>query len=616
MDSGRKNIKELFVSNFFYIPDYQRNYSWEDKQIKDFYDDFKAKYLGANKNYYYGTILLQKQSPEESCNRYDIVDGQQRLTTLIIFIKCLLKTISEKTNRPEDFSDDDIDELYKKYILKKSSYFLNAQSEDNEFFHTYILGDNLYIGDIKTPSQRKLLKAKESFLNLLKNEDEDILYSFMDKIEAAIILVYMVTSRSEASLIFETTNDRGKPLSNLEKTKSYLMYKASLLDDSEQLLETIQARFNSIYQDYAFLEENQIDEDTILQYCFIAFENWNGGGSQKAYQHYMEEMKNKTDSLLDNNKFDEFREYVDTYTLNIKESFAIIKQLYNSNIEEFKDLRTLNVMYNFYPLIIKCFKLDTEQGKANFKKICRLLEIFVFRVYAIIGYKTYKYQTKWFELAKTFAGDFDSLGNSIVDIIRHEDFGGDEAFINALQDKNFYDKHSSNIKNYFYWKYENYLRTVEQPICRVLTHDYLKKEKGSKTNATIEHIVARKNTDEQSKIIADDDIVVVGQATTFNKEYLNSIGNLTLDPQSANSSKGASDVDEKISKYFVKAPLKCQNELPDFLINGKWKRESIDNRRDKLLKFAKQLWCDYGKYYVDNVEAQVIEAVDEDDDEE
>ena len=97
---------------------------------------------------------------------------------------------------------------------------------------------------------------------------------------------------------------------------------------------------------------------------------------------------------------------------------------------------------------------------------------------------------------------------------------------------------------------------------------------------------------------------------------MNSIGNLTLDPQSANSSKGASDVDEKISKYFVKAPLKCQNELPDFLINGKWKRESIDNRRDKLLKFAKQLWCDYGKYYVDNVEAQVIEAVDEDDDEE
>ncbi len=605
MESGRKNIKEFFVENYYYIPDYQRNYSWEEKQITDFYDDFKAKYLGANKHYYYGTILLQKQTLDEACNRYDIVDGQQRITTLIIFIKCLLKTIQNNKNRQAHYEDEDIKRYYEKYIKLKNNYFLTTQKEDSEFFRTYILEDNSFTGELKTPSQKKLLSAKQTFLKYLSQEDDETLFSFMEKIESAIILVYLVSSKSEASLIFETTNDRGKTLSNLEKTKSYLMYKASLLENSEQLLETIQSRFNLIYQYYAVLEEKQIDEDTILQYCFIANEDWKND-KQKAYQHYMEKMKEKTDSLLSNNQFDEFRQYVDRYTLNIKETFETMKQLYESTITEFKDLCFLNVMYNIFPLILKCYRFDQTTDKSNFKKVCRLVEIFVFRVYCIESFNTYKFQTRWFEIAKSFDGDFDSLCNSIINFIEYPSFGGDDAFLTALKDSNFYEKHSSNTRLYFFWKYENYLREKCKGEYRSLTHDFLKREKGSKTNPTIEHIVARKNSEDQSKVISDDHIITVGQASIFNKNYLHSIGNLTIDPQSANSSKGANNIEVKMSQYFAKAPLMSQNELPDFLENNKWKKESIDARRDKLIAFAKALWCDYKQYYVKNVPTEEI----------
>ena len=617
MESGRKSLSELFVGNkYFYIPDYQRNYAWEDKQINDFFDDFKANYNGVNKRYYYGTILLQDRGTEGIKEKYDIVDGQQRLTTLIVFIKCLIDRVLKINNRPEDLNDDTIADVRKQFIINKGNYILNLQNDDNDFFHTYILCDNIYSDDFRTPSQKRLYHLKEEFNKKLGKVTDEVALAFLDKIYSTNVLVYLVGSRSEASLIFETTNDRGKLLTNIEKTKSYLMYKASLLDDSEQLLNTIQTRFNLIYQDFASFEGRQIQEDAILQYTFIAYENWTNTGKQKEYQHYMETMKDKVEKMLDANDYEGFRTYVESYTLNLQQSFSIIKKIFSNQTEEFKDLLTLNVLYNFYPLLIKTYKFDLTDDKKEFRKICRLLEIFVFRVYLIQKYLTNKFQSKWFELAKRFNGDYASLGNSIIQLIKNPEVGSDETFISALEDKGFFDKYSSATKNYFFWKYENYLRTNKQPVATPMPHDDLKKVKGSKTNLSIEHIVARKNTEEHSKIIADEGIIVVGHSEKFNKEYLNTIGNLTIDPMSANSSKGKKDVEEKISKYFNRAPYKCQNELEDFMVDGKWRIDSIEKRKNAIIKFAKETWCSYDKYYVNNVTAEDINNIEEDDDSE
>ncbi|MPN34582.1 hypothetical protein SDC9_182076 [bioreactor metagenome] len=75
--------------------------------------------------------------------------------------------------------------------------------------------------------------------------------------------------------------------------------------------------------------------------------------------------------------------------------------------------------------------------------------------------------------------------------------------------------------------------------------------------------------------------------------YLHSIGNLTIDPISANSSKGNADIKVKNTVYFKKAPFKTQNELEQFLDNGKWTHKSIESRKEKLINFAKKMWCDY-----------------------
>ena len=297
---GKSNIKSLFIEDrYFEVPNYQRSYAWGDKQLKDFIDDFS--HIENFQNYYYGTILLQQQ--ENSDDSYDIVDGQQRLTTLIIFVSCLAA-------RYEELERQEIaDEIRKKYVKYKTNFILKLQDQDDGFFKAYILTDEDDKAVKKTPAQANLLRAKNFFKRELSVFDLPKCNEIYRHIQLANCLVYSVNNRKEAAMIFETTNDRGKVLTNLEKTKSFLMYKASAsLKKSDSLLNTIQQSFFDIYATYEALKACKrfsLDESSIQQYMFIAYENWvnrknyHGQKTYKAYQHYMTELKDKINALVE-----------------------------------------------------------------------------------------------------------------------------------------------------------------------------------------------------------------------------------------------------------------------------------------------------------------------------
>ena len=387
------------------------------------------------------------------------------------------------------------------------------------------------------------------------------------------------------------------------------MYKAAIgLEESQQIIDKIQSRFNAIYRDFTSIEKNIRDENSILQYCFIAYERWTNEGNRKEYQHYMESMKKKADNYVINKDEDGLRKYIDEYTNNIQQSFSAIKAMYDSKYLEFHDIVSLGRVASFLPLLIKCYRLDTSEDKCNYKRICRLCEIFSFRVYVIFACKSNKYQTKWYDLARDFNGDFSSLEGRIISLIRS--FKDDDAFLKKLSRSDFYTAYTKSMdRNYFFWKYENYLRDKEQPVATRMSHDDLNEKKDKRLTLTIEHIVAQRNTDEQSRVANSSLKIQVGKAKQFNDKYLNFIGNLTIDPQSANSSKGKNDVEKKVNQYFIVAPYKCQNELPSFLEEEKWTTESIEKRAEKLIEFAKDTWCNFSGY------AEATEMIDLDSDE-
>ena len=582
MENGQKTIRELFDGKkIFKIPEYQRAYAWEEKQLLDFIDDIK--YQKINKDYFFGTILFQEGGLRNGFEVIEIVDGQQRITTLIVFINQLIKNIKD--------IDDNVKAIYLDTFIKSFGiYKLEVLGQDNEFFRTYILEDNIVQdGYITTPSQKKLYFAKNFFKTELMKYNCSELNIFMEKISSTKLLTYSVTDKSEATLIFETTNDRGKQLTNLEKTKSFLMYKTYLCsENAESELNNIQSRFTSIYNDYSNIEDD-IDENSILQYHFIAFEDW-VSGKVKEYQKYIDKLKEKINTLInENNEEEQALEYINKYSRELRETFSIVKELLHSEIKELEDIKILPNTANFYPIIIKTYKLDTTSDKSNFKLVLRLIEIFSFRVYGIGRSMPYTGQSRFYNLARDFKGDFNTLINNIKSIIK--EYSTDKRFIEDIEYEEFYSYYSSNIRNYFFWKYENYLRTTEQPISQELGYkDYLSKDK--KTKFSIEHIIPQ-NPDEKYKKIITQELMYNKVDKDFEEEYLNCIGNLTIDPISANSSKQNLQFPIKDNKYFKRAPYKCQNELIDFLDKTQFTANSIEERQKKLVGFALDYWnCD------------------------
>ena len=174
-------------------------------------------------------------------------------------------------------------------------------------------------------------------------------------------------------------------------------------------------------------------------------------------------------------------------------------------------------------------------------------------------------------------------------------------FRSKLTATNFYNDIRGSDRNYFFWKYENYLRQREQPVASPMPVEALL-TRDRRTRLSIEHIIPR--SPEDSNVVEDEAIwpeiimeedgeyywyIVTGD---FEDRWLHSIGNLTIDPISANASKSNASFDVKNQKHFKKAPLKTQNELVDFINpeTGRWDGVSVQQRQEKLIGFALEEW--------------------------
>ena len=575
MQSGQTTIYELFNgTKIFNIPKYQRSYAWGEKQLDDFIEDLK--YQHPKKAYFLGTILFQLRSENGDFQIIDVVDGQQRITTIIIFMKILLDRMRELGADTQLLEDT--------FLKQYGEYKLRVLPADNTFFRDYILEENeLVDGLISTPSQRRLLTAKTFLAERLGSFSQEAMADLRDKLKKTKVLTYVVKDTSDATLIFETTNDRGKGLTNLEKTKSFLMYKAYLAfpePEVEIRLNDIQQYFSDLYRDYDQIQE-LMGEDSILQYHFIAFEKWSAGKTYKGYQHYVPEIKGHINKLIQTDR-QQAGEFISRYSRELRESYSIMKTLRLNKDGYLDDLLAVNRPAMFWPLLLKAWKYDNSPDKRQFRRVVELAEIHAFRVIGIQRKRSNAGRTSFYAAARDFKGNFEKLIQHIKEIISW--YTNDKEFRQRLLSSNFYRSIYGNDTRYLFWQYENYLRTkqpvaTQMPFAAFVNTDH-------KTKLSIEHIAAQHPKD---TIVADHSVLPEIDEE-FQEIYLHAIGNLTFDPISANISKANNDVEVKLQKYFRRAPYKTQNELDDFLVNNRWGAESVINRGNTIADFALNRW--------------------------
>jgi hypothetical protein len=574
------------------VPPYQRSYAWGDQQIEQFIKDLEQH--PTNKPYFFGSLLLEiTRDIRNGWPVINVVDGQQRLTTLSIFFHAVVHHLEN-----QDLSEKGINSrklLSRKYLFDQDAGIRKFETVDCDlaFFHESISSNTGKDVTCETLSQKRLLNAYEKLSIFLHNQPIDHVFALCDKISTALIIPFTVSSSGEATQIFELQNDRGKRLTNLESLKAYLMHRVFLVaSDADQQIRIIQGLFEKIFRTYEKIEDTPFwnaSEDNILDWYAIAYSSWTWwNGSEIRAHTYLKDLLTKPIQNDEQWKNDHIAEVLNIAS-GIEAAFGQVLKVLNKvdtfDYRALTDLFALNKLSQFWPLLIKLAKY--EKNIIDFELSTRALEIFCMRAYAIVGMKAGSGEGDLFDLARKFEGDYQSLANTINEKSKSwRDLNN--RFYLGLRNQEFY---YGGAAKYFYWRYENELRTRPgKQFPKLTLKDYF--STSTTTRFSIEHIAAQQ-TDNQQYSLATINPYNGRGATEFREKYLHSIGNLVLDCHSPNASKGNSAFPDKVAS-FQSAPLVSQNELHEYATkSGKvlvWDKDAIKSREEALLDFAAKTW--------------------------
>ena len=231
IEINKKSVKEFLEQgkeNKFVIPEYQRPYAWGDEEVQTLFDDL-VEYTreGIESPYFLGTIVSYTNENKEQ----EIIDGQQRITTLCLLLRALYSKIEKMDNtkaknnfinqiEPTLWETDELSgESEKNKVLLESILF--------ESDYNTVLRNIIETGDIEENAKDNYSKNYELCQNLIDQyakEEPLTFYHFVNNIlNKAIVLPIKADSQDTALTIFSTLNDRGLPLSDADifKAKIY-----------------------------------------------------------------------------------------------------------------------------------------------------------------------------------------------------------------------------------------------------------------------------------------------------------------------------------------------------------------------------------------------------------
>lgn len=224
IDAKVRSIAKL-KDYFFLVPDYQREYVWQpDDQVEQFLTDIENEYVpfaNVPRSYFLGSIIIVSNG-----DRFDVVDGQQRLTTIMLAL-CAFRDLLDDSERDEVQNKylQEIDKLLSDFDIEsgETRVRLELQYEESHDYLTTLIRKLDYFGEC-TPSILRMKKAYERIVQNFKQYDPldkltDFIRYFLTKIE---IVVIESQDLSSALKIFETINQRGAGLNAMDLVKNLL----------------------------------------------------------------------------------------------------------------------------------------------------------------------------------------------------------------------------------------------------------------------------------------------------------------------------------------------------------------------------------------------------------
>lgn len=305
-----QSLSQIFQNKLFRIPDYQRGYAWQDSQLRDFLEDLIN--LQADRNHYTGLLSMKVLNKEETkkldlddkwlldsgFKPYHIVDGQQRLTTFVILVNeiaefiCSLPENDGKTDEYIYLGYENLKDIKAKYICRKRPpdgfviTYLFGYENDNpsaEYLKHKIFGEK-FGGTLKETYYTKNLRYAKLFFNkeisaFYEKFGIDGIAGLYRKITLHFMFnIHEIEDDYDVFVAFETMNNRGKRLTNLELLKNRLIYLTTLYDRSVldeinevALREKINKAWKEVYYQLGRNENAPLSDDEFLRAHWIMY---------------------------------------------------------------------------------------------------------------------------------------------------------------------------------------------------------------------------------------------------------------------------------------------------------------------------------------------------------
>ena len=523
-------LQSIAGERLFEVPDYQRPYAWEEKQLSDLWSDLD---LMSSHRHYAGTLVLNQQPGDPkltnsglSLTVHDVVDGQQRLTTCFLLLDRIRRALEQIDH---DDARDTAHTIRTTYgwvsIAGVKRPKLTLGRDLDEFWSGSILGDdpaglqNLNVG------QKRLQKASNFFdAHISSLLDGCAAVEFLARLQglnARIVsglrfLVYEVSDTADVGVIFETLNERGRQLSEMEKIKNYLLYLVRPLpeDRGTAMADVINKAWGRIVQHLSGLPSGL--EDTVLRAHWLATENpqsrqWKRTASVKGRfprSRYVPAAQTLTGAAsitpTDETGWDQLVADVQTYVKSLEHAALFAAELHSStpafvdfesHRAEARDaqtaLRRTGVFALFFPLIFAARLARPHDGEL-YANLVRLCETYAARVFVIAQRRSNAGESWLNYIAHEFVQhhDREKFLNDLRAAIWH--YANDERVATALTTSdNWYERRGHK---YFLYEYERSLlsgssKSTLKPFENFVSSSYAE---------TTEHILRRTRTTNHS----------------------------------------------------------------------------------------------------------------------
>ena len=672
-----KSLDSLFKEKIFRIPDYQRGYAWQKSQLKDFWEDLIN--LSGNRSHYTGVLTLKEVRSNEigdsdneywlvedhSYKMYHIVDGQQRLTTFVIFLQAFIDFIKQledyvgKEDRDIYITDSlNLEAVTSKYLFKVKptgdryrtyKFGYTVDNPSYEYLRYRIFNED-GVGSIEETFYTLNLKnAKRYFYEQLEElyseSGLDGLHEIYKKLTKRFLFnEYVIKDEFDVFVAFETMNNRGKKLSDLELLKNRLIYLTTLYTDDEldtaerrSLREAINKAWKEVYYQLGRNDKRPLNDDDFLKAHWIMYFKYSRKrgndyikflldeqfSPQKVHKKVEREVilelpeEQRTDFEIDDteneNGESEETSVVTTALLRPIEIKKYVNSLKESAVHWFNShypylateltaaeqnaidrLNRIGMGY-FRPLVMSFFK--NEKAPAKRIEFLDQVERFIFVVFRLCQARRNYRDSEFYNAAREFdkgelklEGIKDKLKTSAAFCFRED---------GSLNAKYFYDYlykrfNSGGRSGYYGWHglryflYEYEVNLLSQSRQQKVSWDDLLKT--PKDKISIEHIFPQTPTDSWKDVFSD-----------VREDYYcyqsGSIGNLLLLSMSINSSLQNDTFDEKKHPKIGDSGEKIRNGYSDgshseieVSKHDEWNPTKIEERGLQLLNFMEKRW--------------------------